>query len=69
MMESKGEEGSFMLAMVIFCLTGQVAWVVENMNFNVFIFRMFHASAGAISAIAAAVTSLIPLPKKEKCYG
>ena len=54
-----------MLALVIFCLTGQVAWVVENMYFNVFIYKMFHASAEAISAmvaasaIAATVTTLI----------
>ena len=54
-----------MLALVIFCLTGQVAWTVENMYFNVFIYKMFHASAEAISAmvaasaIAATVTTLI----------
>ena len=45
---------SFYLALVIFCLTGQVAWVVENMYFNVFIYKMFHASAEAISAMVAA---------------
>ena len=44
----------FWLALVIFCLTGQVAWVVENMYFNVFIYKMFHASASAISAMVAA---------------
>ena len=53
-MSSKGKKGSFMLALVIFCLTGQVAWVVENMYFNVFIYKMFHASADAISAMVAA---------------
>ena len=53
-MSGKRKNGSFMLALVIFCLTGQVAWVVENMYFNVFIYKMFHASADAISAMVAA---------------
>jgi MFS family permease len=55
----------FWLALIIFSLTGQVAWTVENMYFNVFIYKMFHASASAISAmvaasaVAATVTTLI----------
>ena len=55
----------FYLALVIFSLGGQVAWVVENMYLNVFIYKMFHASAEAISAmvaasaIAATVTTLL----------
>ena len=55
----------FYLALVIFCLTGQIAWVVENMYFNVFIYKMFNASAEAIStmvaasAIAATVTTVL----------
>ena len=53
-MSKKRNKGSFMLVLVIFCLTGQVAWVVENMYFNVFIYKMFHASADAISAMVAA---------------
>ena len=59
------KNGRFYLALVIFCLTGQVAWTVENMYFNVFIYKMFHASAEAIStmvaasAIAATVTTLL----------
>ena len=44
----------FWLALVIFSLTGQVAWTVENMYFNVFIYKMFHASASAISVMVAA---------------
>ena len=44
----------FFLALVIFSLTGQIAWVVENMYFNVFIYKMFHASAADISAMVAA---------------
>ena len=44
----------FWLALVIFSLIGQVAWVVENMYFNVFIYKMFNASADAISVMVAA---------------
>ncbi len=44
----------FTLALVIFSLVGQVAWVVENMYLNVFIYKMFHASASQISAMVAA---------------
>ncbi len=44
----------FTLALVIFSLVGQVAWVVENMYLNVFIYKMFHAPADAISAMVAA---------------
>ena len=59
------KNGRFWLSLVIFCLTGQVAWTVENMYFNVFIYKMFNASAEAIStmvaasAIAATVTTLL----------
>lgn len=55
----------FWLALIIFSLVGQVAWVVENMYLNVFIYKMFHASAGAISAMvsasaaAATITTLL----------
>ena len=48
----------FYLALVIFSLVGQVAWVMENMYFNVFIYKMFNASAEAISAMVSA--SAIP---------
>ena len=64
-MEKTKQTGRFWLALVIFSLVGQVAWVVENMYFNVFIYKMFHASASAISAMvgasaaAATVTTLI----------
>ena len=44
----------FYLALVIFSLVGQVAWVVENMYLNVFIYKMFNASASAISAMVSA---------------
>ncbi len=44
----------FWLALVIFSLTGQVAWIIENMYLNVFIYKMFGASADDISAMVAA---------------
>lgn len=55
----------FWIVLAIFGLMGQVAWVVENMYFNVFIYKMFHASAAEISlmvsasSIAATVTTLL----------
>ena len=55
----------FWAALLIFGLMGQIAWVVENMYFNVFIYKMFHASAADISAmvmasaVTAAVTTII----------
>ena len=48
------KDKKFWLALVIFSLTGQIAWVVENMYFNVFIYKKFNASAEAISAMVAA---------------
>lgn len=53
--------GRFWLALTIFSLMGQVAWVVENMYFNVFIYKMFHASAADISAMvtASAITATL----------
>lgn len=65
MMGKTKKSGKFYLALVIFSLVGQVAWVVENMYLNVFIYKMFNASAEAIStmvaasAVAATVTTLI----------
>ena len=44
----------FLIALVLFSLIGQVAWVVENMYLNVFIYKMFNASASDISAMVAA---------------
>ena len=55
----------FWIAITIFSLIGQVAWVVENMYFNVFIYKMFHASAADISsmvsasAISATLTTIV----------
>ena len=53
-MSHTASKSRFWLALVIFGLTGQVAWVVENMYFNVFIYKMFNASASQISAMVAA---------------
>ena len=55
----------FWAALIIFSLTGQIAWVVENMYFNVFIYKMFRASASDIalmvtaSAVVATLTTIL----------
>ncbi len=55
----------FWAALVLFGLVGQVAWVVENMYLNVFIYKMFHASAADISlmvsasSVAATLTTIL----------
>ena len=55
----------FWCALTLFALIGQVAWVVENMYFNVFIYHMFRASASdislmvAASAVAATLTTVL----------
>ncbi|MBE6618855.1 MAG: MFS transporter [Ruminococcaceae bacterium] len=54
----------FWAALTVFSLVGQVAWVVENMYFNVFIYNMFNASPSDISlmvgasAVSAALTTV-----------
>ena len=61
---TKTKKNAFWLALVIFSLIGQVAWVVENMYFNVFMYKMFAASASEISlmvsasAVAATLTTI-----------
>lgn len=55
----------FWIALFVFSLIGQIAWVVENMYFNVFIYHMFNASQSDIalmvqaSAVAATLTTLL----------
>ncbi len=55
---------NFYIVLVVFSLIGQVAWVVENMYFNVFIYKMFNASTSdislmvSLSALTATVTTL-----------
>ncbi len=53
--------GRFWCAVTLFSLIGQVAWVVENMYFNVFIYKMFSASAADISLMvsASAITATL----------
>ena len=64
-MTDKRLGGKFWAAMLIFGLMGQVAWVVENMYLNVFIYKMFRASPEDISAmvmasaVAAALTTIL----------
>ncbi len=54
----------FWIVLVVFSLIGQIAWVVENMYFNVFIYHMFNASPKEISlmvqasAVAATLTTV-----------
>ena len=54
----------FWIVLVLFSLIGQIAWVVENMYFNVFIYHMFNASPKEISlmvqasAVAATLTTV-----------
>ena len=55
----------FLPTLIIFSLVGQIAWVVENMYFNVFIYNMFGASPEdislmvALSAASATITTLL----------
>ena len=57
--------GRFWASMLVLGLMGQIAWVVENMYFNVFIYKMFNASASDISAmvmasaVVAALTTIV----------
>ncbi len=59
------KNGKFWAALIVFSLTGQIAWVVENMYFNVFIYKMFRATAADIalmvtaSAVAATLTTVL----------
>lgn len=64
-MNQKKSYSKFWVALTLFSLVGQVAWVVENMYFNIFIYKMFHASAESISmmvsasAVSATVTTIL----------
>ena len=55
----------FWCALTLFSLVGQIAWVVENMYLNVFMYKMFNASAAdislmvAASAVAATLTTVL----------
>ena len=64
--------GRFWLALTLFSLIGQVAWVIENMYFNVFMYEMFNATAAdismmvAASAIAATLTTVFMGPLSDR---
>lgn len=64
-MKQLGYPARFWPALIVFSLVGQIAWVVENMYLNVFLYKMFQASAGAISlmvgasAVAATLTTVL----------
>ena len=53
--------GKFWFVLTLLSLVGQIAWVVENMYLNVFIYKMFRASAADISLMvsASAVTATL----------
>ena len=51
---NKKLSAKFLSALVIFSLIGQVAWIVENMYLNVFIYKIFSASASDISLMVSA---------------
>ena len=53
-MEKKKLGGKFWLALTIFSLMGQIAWVIENMYLNVFIYDKFNASPDDIASMVAA---------------
>lgn len=64
-MEKTKKSSKFWISLIIFSLVGQIAWVMENMYLNVFIYERFAASAENISAmvgassVAATVTTLL----------
>ena len=64
-MEKSKKSSKFWLSLIIFSLVGQIAWVMENMYLNVFIYERFAASAAQIrnmvsaSSVAATVTTLL----------
>jgi len=49
----KGLNKKFWISLFIFGLAGQVAWTIENMYLNVFIYKLFNASASNISLMVA----------------
>ena len=61
----KTQKRKFLSTLIIFSLVGQIAWVVENMYFNVFIYNMFSASSEdislmvALSAVTATLSTLL----------
>ncbi len=64
MQSNKNVSKNFWLALIVFSLAGQIAWVVENMYLNVFIYNIFAATEKdislmvALSAVSATLTSI-----------
>lgn len=54
MKKQRSFSGKFLAALIIFSLVGQIAWVVENMYLNVFMYKSFGASPSDISLMVAA---------------
>lgn len=55
-MQAKKKSPKFWLCLIIFSLVGQIAWVMENMYLNIFIYRRFAASAESISVMVSAAS-------------
>ncbi|NLZ31913.1 MAG: MFS transporter, partial [Firmicutes bacterium] len=53
-MEHTGLTPRIWAALVIFGLFGQVAWVIENMYFNVFLYNTVSKDSNAIAVMVAA---------------
>ena len=53
----------FWLCLIIFSLVGQIAWVMENMYLNVFIYERFAASAQSIAPWSA--PARLPQPSQR----
>ena len=54
----------FYFTLILFSLLGQIAWVVENMNFNVFISKEFGANQFQVAlmvSLSAIVATLRPI--------
>lgn len=68
----KERKSRFWLCLIIFSLVGQIAWVMENMYLNVFIYERFRATEDQIalmvgaSAAAATITTLLIGPLSDK---
>lgn len=60
-MANKKKGARFWLALVIFSLIGQVAWIIENMYLNVFIYKMFGATPEQISLMVGASSVMATL--------
>ncbi len=51
----------FWISLFVFGLVGQIAWTIENMYLNVYIYKMFHASPADISLMVGASAAVATL--------